>query len=97
MCETCGVTLAQYDRARWLLAQASWAALYRNVGRDPALMGVELLTDAQVAFINDSLTAYYPMHRDLGEATAADEFRECFARREIERAAAVEAATLAGC
>jgi hypothetical protein len=99
VCETCGVTEAQYRRARWLLNQHSWATLYRNVSEiDPALMGIETLTDGQIDFVNRSLKSYMSAHPYQGSAAmSADEMRAWFDRREIEREAEIAAATRAGC
>lgn len=98
MCDTCGVTEVQYRRARWLLNQHSWATLYRSVSEvDPVLMGIEVLTAEQIGFVNDSITAYLPVHPEPGKAMSADELRAWFDTWEREREAKIAAATLAGC
>jgi hypothetical protein len=95
MCESCGVSTALYQRMRSLLASASWSALYRMHGMDPAELGLEDPSPAQKEFITQTLTVWCRAHP--GRPRSREDFIRWCDRREVELRREREAAELAGC
>jgi hypothetical protein len=98
VCEICGVAEAQYRRAMSMLSMDGWARLYRRRGIDPGLMGIDELTEDQLAFVESSITSYLPVHRDaIMSLPYEDGYWDQLRRWRVEHPAQVAAVTRAGC
>lgn len=96
MCAECGVTDAQYQSARWVVAQCATATMYARAGRDPALFGLESFSPRR---LDGSMAAIERRHRAHPSATSmtAAEFRAWFDGWRHGEADRIRQAVMDGC
>lgn len=80
MCDTCGVTKEQYDKARLVAHQACMATLYENEGVDPAVYGWPRPSQEEADAANEPIQRHHAAHPARG-LTREELLAEFAARR----------------
>lgn len=66
MCQTCGVTVEQYDRARLVAHNSCVRSWYIDQGADPDAYGYHMLDPGVIATANDHIQRYHAAHPGRG-------------------------------
>lgn len=86
MCDDCGVSAAQYARARSLIGAAGWARLYQ-IHDSTCLMELDVPSDTALSNACDQVYAYTVAHRRVIAASAENPSVPTCRLREDRRAA----------